>query len=144
MKITYNRSVPEALIPILDERFRHIKEAFPKWCHELIVSYEHDNPEGNTLTADGVFEYRYAEICVYDFFFNDIHWEESLMHELMHIMFSPYTKRVERVLNTLLSETPIANYIKSELLSEEEGVAQDFAVFANYLTNTKKDVKVQE
>src|SRR5690606_21892795 len=114
MVIIYSPTIPEALLPIITERVESVKTLFPGWCNRVSINYEHDNTENFVLACSSVYEYRFADILVYDAFFSDISWKESLFHEIMHMVLAPFSSKVQDVLEVFSVDERIVEYLNKD------------------------------
>src|SRR5688572_24609144 len=107
MEIKYCKSLEEPLLSIIKERMSTVADAFPRWCTLVIVRYEEDGDENpNNLIASVEIEYKYrlCRLIIYPQFLTDDEWQGTLLHELHHVIFVPYTKVAENIVNTFVSD----------------------------------------
>jgi hypothetical protein len=138
MDIIYDSSIPEPLLPLIRERVSQVTPFFPTWCHEVNVLYESDSSSDAMLSCKSNYSYRFVNITVYDYWFKEPDWQLALLHELLHVLLSPYTFRVERLIETFITDTEVKKYITNELVDAEEFVAQDSAYLLRKLTKLNK------
>lgn len=135
MNITYDKSVNDIVFPTIKNRIEQYAHILPLWCQNLIVFYDAFNDEGLTLSCSSEYNYRYVHITVYPSFLDDISWETSIIHEIIHAFMSPYTSKVETTIKTFINDPQLAKYIMQEITKEEESSVQDIAYLLNkYVT----------
>lgn len=130
MKITIDTSVPEALIPIIEERFTSLAHFCPGWCNNLVIVYSHDNPGHVVLSCASEYKYRFMQVCVYDLFFREPEWEEVVLHEFAHGIAAPYSNEWEKLLELSGIPEDIKQYATRQMADAEEAFATDLADFA--------------
>jgi hypothetical protein len=138
MLITYDSSIPDALLPLVKERFAKVLPYFPKWAYEITIAYGDENADGAALSCHADYSYRFIRINVFPYWFDEIDWDVILFHEIMHALFTPYTLRIERLIAAFVADDNLRKYITQELTDGEESVAQDMAYLARSLTTYKK------
>ena len=141
MKVIYSSDIKEPILSILKERISKIEHAFPSWCHELVVKYKDREFEENESDYHAVIEtvyiYRYATLTLYPRFISDVGWYETLVHELHHSLFSPYTLATKRIVETFVSDEKVKDYIYAELSGLEEQLVEDSAYCVGRLLENK-------
>ena len=128
MTYEYDKSIPEALLPLIKERFETVKDFFPGWCSVVTITYAPDNSNNYVLSCAPNYSYRFAEIVVYPLFFEDKTWFHTLLHELTHVCLAPFTHEVHALLHTMSFDEKTTDYIHHHLVNGEESVSQDLAV----------------
>lgn len=127
MIVTYDKSVNESILPLVKSRLEKYLFLIPDWCQNVLIFFKTHNPDGDSLACSTSFHYRFTHINVYPTFFDDDQWEISVIHEMIHILQSPYTNKVESMIEKFVPPS-IAEYLVEELIKEEEGITQDMAL----------------
>jgi len=143
MNLIYTNSVGEAIQPLIHERISTITHLFPGWVQDVIVIYTELNEKNSSAAVEVFHQYRYVNLHIYPSFLSDIFWEETLLHELVHIVNTPYTQVVEDILENFV-DSNFQAYVKQQLLLSEEAVSQDMARLMSLLTSGEKDDIIEE
>lgn len=138
MVINYSSNIPEPLKPIIESRIETVRTLFPKWCQDVTIFYEKENPNDFVVAVNSQYYYRYLQIDIYQEFFNDKTWFMTLVHEIMHAIFRPYTAKTEQLIEHCIGNEAFKAYITKDLSDAEEAVTQDSADFVMELTKLVK------
>lgn len=139
MIITYDDTIPPPFLPIVKERFDKILGFFPTWCHEIIIEYSNDSSHESALSCKSDYPYRYIKIFIYDYWFQERDWDILLFHELMHSILTPLTLKIERAIDSYITDQDTKKYISQELIDAEEAVCQDLAKLSRDLTKYRNN-----
>jgi hypothetical protein len=140
MRITYDEGIPETLLPIIKERVESLTFAFPRWSQDLRVFYDAENPNKYVAEINSEYYYRFIQMTIFPYFFSDLHWKETLLHEIHHSLFAPYTSVVHKMVNTFIHDDTVKEYILAQLSDAEEAVVQDSAhCLKCIIDNTEKN-----
>ena len=130
MRISYSTTIPDALLPTVQQRINRVKQLFPLWVNKLTVRYDHDKED--LAKALPQYEYRAMTVVLHPPFFDDDDWESTLVHEVWHGIFRPYVQAVDRIVEKFVPEDS-RQYVLDLLADKEEEVAEDSAIFADKL-----------
>lgn len=127
MKITYDPSIPETFLPIVESRFEYAKEVFPSWCKSVYITYTDDNPDGAAAGIIPNYPYRMMTIFIYPpfFYYEKDEWLQVIFHELIHAVVSPLRNDFSHVISTFVKDDETLAYIEKKSRDTEEAVAQD-------------------
>lgn len=143
MRVVINPSVPDQHKDEVMSKLSKVIHLFPGWCQEITLCYMQENPDGFVLSIACEYPYRYVQINVFDRFFTEPMWENALIHEIMHSIFSPYTRKVDFVLGHFIKDPTLQTYLRQEFIDAEECVAQDLAEFHYKLTSSEESVNIE-
>ncbi len=125
MNFTFNKEIPSVLMPVIHERIEFIRPYLPGWVEEVNIFFITENPDGNELSCNPQYDYRFLQIHIYPPFLDSTDWKQALLHETQHAIFRPFSEKVERILNSFVIDEPLKSFLKQEIQAAEESVAQD-------------------
>jgi hypothetical protein len=138
MKIAYEEGIGD-IKTLLVERVEEFKSFFPGWVNELHVYFD-DAPKdsGDIAACESKYEYRTVGLTFYPRFLTAKNWQNTMLHELQHVIFRPYVAHVERIIDTFVKDEAVAEFLKGELTDSGEMLAEDMAIFAEKLLERQK------
>lgn len=139
MQVTYDGSFNENVLPIVKERLEPFLGHFPDWVQNLVVFYQTDSAQGLTMSCMPNYHYRFVHFNIYPHFLDDIYWDVSIMHEIIHAYAAPHANKVDSIIESLELNDGLKQYFLNELEEENEAVTQDLAkLFSKLLKNSAK------
>lgn len=144
MHVSFDEKVPPDFIPLIEERLKPSYKYFPTWVHELVIFFDGEPTEGESLRCIPEYHYRLAQIYVTTQFFLEELWEIGFYHEIFHLYFRPYTDKTEAVVEMFANNEEFKRYFLKELEKAEEECAQDFARLMGLLTEFQGNAKVEQ
>lgn len=129
MKTEYSKGIPQALARTIKARLAEVEGYWPSWVNKLSVEYSPD-PDGDGIASCvPKYEYRSFALTIHPLFFDDEDWRGSLLHEMGHGLFKPYTLEIEKLVEHYVPPEARA-YVNSRLRDAEEAVSEDIAIWA--------------
>ncbi len=129
-EIIWNGNFPELIKPKVSEILGNFSWIFPAWLQRLTVHYKPDDPDSSAFTSVA-HDYRFANITICGYWVNETPDAqiEQIIHELIHIHFSPLKNYAVETVETLCGgeDKKMFQIIKNELVSKNEQATQDFA-----------------
>lgn len=142
MIIEYDGTVSESLKKVIRPRINAVTELMPIWCDRLVIYWEARDKDGDTYaTCEPKHEYRTMGITLYPLFLQAEDWQNILLHEIQHGIVRPYVAKVERLVDKLVKDEVVAEYLHEELAEAEEAVCEDLAILARRLQGQLQEVK---
>lgn len=131
MRIEYDGTVTESLKKVVRPKLNAVSHLLPIWCDRLVVYWEPKDKDGDTYaTCSAKHEYRTMGITLYPLFLQAEDWQNILLHEIQHGIVRPYVSKVERLVEKLVKDEIVAEYLQEELAEAEEAVCEDLAILA--------------
>jgi len=132
MRVIFTDTVDDVLEPIIKHKVEWIAKFFPGWAQDLIVVYHETTDKDTTASVQVFYQYRYINLYIYPAFLTDKLWKETLFHELVHVLMTPYTRKFENVVETMVDPS-IQAYLRNDISEAEEAVCQDMAKLLTFL-----------
>lgn len=134
MIIEYDGSVTSAIKNEIKLRIDNVAYLFPVWCNKLTVYWEPHDKDGDTYaTCEPLYEYRHVAITLYPLFLESDSWRDILIHEIQHAVLKPYVSKVEKIVDKLIKDEAMTDWLMAELAEAEEAVCEDLTIFAKKL-----------
>jgi len=121
---------PDDRIEAVREAFEGCRNCVPIWLHRLNFYFKSEYHEENVMMQCSVdHEYRQAHIRIYLGWFENPDRQrcEHLLHELLHISFSPVANLFDRLLDLGGHEGPIREHLREEFRQRMEGCMEDMS-----------------
>ena len=135
MQIVIQKSIPDSLRDIVEERITKVVDIFPRWCAKLVVEYTyHDN---DLLSCEVQYEYRTFVLNIHPAFFEDRDWLDSLIHEIGHGLVKPLVAFSEKIVEHFIADETTTKFLYEGHVYLEEQIAEDIALFAMAVRRSK-------
>jgi len=132
--IEYDGTVTESLKKVIRPKINAVSHLFPIWCDKLVVYWDAKDKDASIFaTCDPRHEYRTMAVTIYPLFLQTDDWQNVLLHEIQHGIIRPYVAKVERLVEKLVKDEVVAEYLNEELAEAEEAVCEDLAILARKL-----------
>lgn len=139
MIVEYDGTVSESLKKVLRPKVNSVLHLFPIWCDRLVVYWEVKDKDGSTYAScEPRHEYRTMGLTFYPMFLQADDTQNILLHEIQHGIVRPYVAKVERLVEKLVKDEIVAEYLQEELAEAEEAVCEDLSILARKLLETPK------
>ena len=127
MRVTYDASVPKGMRAEIRERLETVLPLLPADFRTVIVDYGPD-PEGDAVVSVDVRrDYKRLEVHIHPLFLSDEDWEDTLMHELGHVLLGRTSALVHTLLETFVAEPHTREFLRQQFREAEERSCEDFA-----------------
>lgn len=134
MIIEYDGSVAEGVKREIKLRIDTVAYLLPVWCDKLTVYWEPHDKDGDTYaTCDPLYEYRHVGITLYPLFLESPSWRDILIHEIHHAILKPYISKVDKIVEKLIKDESMTDWLNADLADAEEALCEDLAIFARKL-----------
>lgn len=138
MKVTYDSSVPKAIRAQIRERLDTVLPLMPSDFRTVTVDYGSD-PEGDGIVSVDVRrDYKRLEVHIHPLFLSDEEWEDTLMHELGHVLLGRTSALVHTLLETFVTEASTREFLRQQFREAEERSCEDFAEAVGKIRETEK------
>lgn len=134
MTIEYDGSVTDSIKRVVRPRLDAVLHLLPGWCDKVSVYWETSDKDGNTMaTCEPMYDYRTVGLTLYPLFIECDKWRDVLIHEIQHAILRPYISKVDRIVEKLVKDELMTDWLNSELADAEEAVCEDLTIFARKL-----------
>lgn len=127
MRITYDASVPKAMRAQIRERLDTVLPLMPADFRTVTVDYGADPDGDGIVSVDVRRDYKRLEIHIHPLFLSDEEWEDTLMHELGHVLLGRTSTLVHTLLETFVTEASTREFLRQQFREAEERSCEDFA-----------------
>ena len=127
MKVTYDASVPKAMRAQIRERLASILPLMPADFRTVTVDYGQDEEGDGIVSVDVRRDYKRLEIHIHPLFLSDEEWEDTLMHELGHVLLGRTSALVHTLLESFVGEARTREFLRQQFREAEERSCEDFA-----------------
>lgn len=135
MIVEYDGTVSESLKKVIRPKINSVMHLFPVWCDRLVVYWDGKDKDGTTYAScEPRHEYRTMGLTFYPLFLQAEDWQNILLHEIQHGIIRPYVAKVQRLVDKLVKDEVVAEYLQEELAEAEEAVCEDLAILARKLS----------
>lgn len=130
MIIEYDGSVTSEIKKIVKVKVDNVAHLLPVWCNKLIVFWEPHDKDGNThASCEPMYEYRQVGLTLYPLFIESDTWRETLVHEIHHAILRPLTSKIDKIIEKLVKDETMTEWLMSDLADAEEAVCEDLTIF---------------
>lgn len=131
-KFIYSETLPEEILPTLKTKLSKYEDLIPGWVQEIRVFWN-SNPEvaGDKFISGqslGNFPYRWATITICPGFLDeaDSDRDDTLIHELVHIILCPLTDFYDQLMHYFDDQPDkVKSFVSGQFTERSEGVTVD-------------------
>lgn len=138
MRVTYDASVPKQMRAVLRERLERMLPLLPADFRTVTVDYGPDVDGDGIVSVDVRRDYKRLEVHIHPLFLSDEDWEDTLMHELGHVLLGRTSTLVHTLLETFVTEGQTREFLRQQFREAEERSCEDFAEAVRKIRETEK------
>lgn len=127
MRVTFDGSVPAGLKAQIRRRLDTVLPLLPADFRTVTVDYGPDADGDGIVSVDVRRDYKRLEVHIHPLFLSDDDWEDTLMHELGHVLLGRTSGMVHTLLETFVAEPHTREFLRQQFREAEERSCEDFA-----------------
>ena len=130
-KYYFGENIPSELLPLLKEKFAKYEDLVPGWCECVSVFWNPERVDETQLISGettGYYDYRRASINICSGFLGetDSDREDTIRHELAHVLLSPIENFVGKAVQNIKNKE-LKSFVSEQFSVVLESVVQDVA-----------------
>jgi hypothetical protein len=149
-KFIYSETIPAEILPVVKEKFEKYEYLVPGWAKEVRIYWKPEGSSEKLTSADtiGDFAYRFGIINICPGFLSEVDSdrEDTVIHELIHVLTAPLVNFYGQLLHYLdLTESGKTKEFVDEQFSEKlEGMTVDLTTaFLNQIEKSTKSETIK-
>jgi hypothetical protein len=128
-KFVYSPTLPKEILSAVKDTLEKYEALVPGWVKHVNVSWiAHPNEPGTSAESRGDYAYRWASIYLCPTFLdeNEAEREDTLIHELVHVMLFPLTNYYSDLVGYLDDQPDkVRDFIRNQTVEKMESVTVD-------------------